>query len=333
LQRRSFIRLLGGAAALPLFRPPAVSAQQAERLPVVGYLNAQALSGVGTARYLAAFQRGLRDTGFVDGQNVAVDYQWAEWQYDRLPALAARLIESRAAVIVATGGDVAMRAAKAATTTIPIVFTTASDPVLGGLVASLNRPGGNLTGVTNLGVELVPKRLELMHELVPAAMEVALLINPNNPNTAASMDENQAAARTLGVGLHVLRAGTESELDTVIANWAQLRAGPLVMSSDAYFIGRSEQIGALTLRHAVPTISDWRDMASAGALLSYGSDNEDMYRRVGVYTGRILRGETPAELPVQQSTKLQLVINLKTAKALGITVPLTLLGRADEAIE
>jgi putative ABC transport system substrate-binding protein len=332
MRRRAFITLLGGAATSSLW-PHTARAQQ-PAMPIVGYLSGQARTAGGAARDLAAFQQGLREAGYVEGQNVVIEYRWAEGQYDRLPPLADELIGRPVAVIVAVGTDFATRAAKAATTTIPIVFHTAGDPVQSGLVASLNRPGDNLTGVTTLNVEVGPKRLELMHELLPpGATTIALLLNPNNPNSESVLREMQAAARILGVQLHVLRATTERDIEMVVANWAQLRAGPLVIGSDGYFSSRSEQIGALVLRHAVPAISGWRAFVAAGGLMSYGNDSNDANRLVGVYTGRILKGEKPADLPVQQSTKVEMFLNLKTAKALGITVPLKLLGRADEVIE
>jgi putative ABC transport system substrate-binding protein len=323
MRRRDFITLLGGAAAA---WPLAARAQQ-RGVPVVGFLNAQA-----SARDLLLFRQGMREAGLVEGQNVAIEYQTAEGHYDRLPALAAELVRRQVAMIVSTGTDIANRAAKAATTTIPIVFINASDPVAAGLVASLSRPGGNITGVTNLGVELSQKNLELMHELLPAATEVAFLCNPNNPNAEIILRETQAAARILGMQLHVLLASTERDLDMAFANWAQLRAGPLVISNDAFFGTRSEQIGALVLRYAIPTVSP-RESVAAGGLMSYGSDRKDMFRVVGGYAGRILKGEKPADLPVQQVSKVELIINIKTAKALGLTFPLTLLGRADEVIE
>jgi putative ABC transport system substrate-binding protein len=328
MRRRQFITLLGGAAAWPL----AARAQQRTR-PIVGYLNAQSPTAPGIARNLAAFQQGLREANYVDGQNVVIEYRWAEGQYDRLPELATQLVGRPVDVIAATGGDLSARSAMAATTTIPIVFTTSADPVQSGLVASLNRPGGNLTGVTNLGVELAPKRLELVHELVPTATDMALLINPNNANAETVLRETQSAAHVLNVQLHVLRASTERDIDMAFASWPQLRAAALVIGSDAYFTSRDEQIGALVLRHAVPTIYEQREYVAAGGLMSYGNDFNDLYRRAGVAAGRILRGDKPADLPVQQTTKVELIINLKTAKALGLTVPLTLLGRADEVIE
>ena len=330
MRRREFFGVLGGA----LTTWPHTARAQQPAMPIVGYLSGQARTAGGAARDLTAFQQGLREVGYVDGQNVVIEYRWAEGQYDRLPALADELIGRPVAVIVAVGTDFATRAAKAATTTIPIVFHTAGDPVKSGLVTSLNRPGDNLTGVTTLNVEVGPKRLELMHELLrPGATTIALLLNPNNPNSESVLSEAQAAARILGVQLHVLRATTERDIELVVANWAQLRAGPLVIGSDGYFSTRGEQIGALVLRHAVPAISGWRAFVDAGGLMSYGNDSNDANRLVGVYTGRILKGEKPADLPVQQSTKVELFLNLKTAKALGITVPLKLLGRADEVIE
>jgi putative ABC transport system substrate-binding protein len=282
---------------------------------------------------LAAFRQGLRAASYVEGQNVVIEYLWAEGQYDRLPALAAQLVGRPVAVIVATGSDFAVRAAKAATTTIPVVFNTAADPVAAGLVASLNRPGGNLTGVTNLNQELAQKNLELMREMVPAATDVALLLNPNNLYADTLLRETQAAARILGVQLHVLRASSEHDIDRAVADWAQRRAGPLVIGTDAYFSSRSDQIGALVLRHAVPAIFGSREFVAAGGLMSYGNAYVEMHRLLGGYAGRILKGEKPADLPVQQATKIELIINTKTAEALGLTFPLTLLGRADEVIE
>jgi putative ABC transport system substrate-binding protein len=254
---------------------------------------------------------------------------WAENQYDRLPALAADLVRRQVAVIAATGSVRSAQVAKAATTAIPIVFYTGGDPVGAGLVASLNRPGGNLTGVTTLGAELAPKRLELLHELVPAATVIAILVAPINSNAEAL----QKAARSLGLQIHFLPASAEREFDTVFASLLRLRAGGLVIGPDGLFISRSEQLAALALRHAVPTIFQFREFAAAGGLMSYGGNNTDQYRLVGVYTGRVLKGEKPADLPIQQSTKVELIVNLKTAKSLGITVPLSLLTRADEVIE
>jgi putative ABC transport system substrate-binding protein len=324
MKRREFFTLLGGAAvAWPL----AARAQSA--MPMIGFLNGA--SAWEYAHLAAAFRQGLGETGYGEGRNVLVDYRWAEGHYDRLPTLAADLVRRQVAVIAANGP--AVRAAKAATTTIPIVFAIALDPVEIGLVASLNRPGGNLTGVTSLGVQVGQKRLELLRELVPTATIFGLLVNRTSPNVEALSRDLQAAARTLGLQIHVLQASTERDFDTVFATLVQLRAGGLVIGADAFFNSRSEQIAALALRHTVPTITQDRGFAVAGGLMSYGSNLADSFRIMGVYTGRILKGEKPADLPVQQSTKVELVINLKTAKALGLTFPITLLGRADEVIE
>jgi putative ABC transport system substrate-binding protein len=324
LRRREFITLLSGAAAWPL-----TARAQQPAVPVIGFLNGASPGGY--AANVAAFRQGLKETGYVEGENVAIEYRWAEGQYDRMPAMAAELVRRQVAVIVAnTPGNLA---AKAATTTIPIVFTTASDPVQIGLVASLARPGGNVTGATQFGVEAVPKQLELAHELVPTATVIAVLVNPTNPNAETLLRDLQAAARILGVQLHVLHASAERDLDTVFASLGQLRAGALVIGIDPFFTSRSEQLAALALRHAVAAISVIREFVAAGGLMSYGGSNPGMYRIAGVYAGRILKGEKPADLPVQQATKVELIINLKTAKSLGLTVPLALLTRADEVIE
>ena len=265
---------------------------------------------------------------------MAIEYRWADDQNDRLPALAADLASRQVSVIAAPGSTPAALAAKAASTTIPIVFFTGANPVQVGLVASLNRPGGNLTGVTSLNVEVGPKRLELLHELIPTATVVALLVNPTNPPLAETLASDlQAAARSLGLQLHVLQARTEGDFDTVFANLVKLRVGGLVIGSDIFFVSRIEQLAALTVRHAVPAIFQYREFAASGGLMSYGGSLADSFRQVGTYAGRILKGEKPADLPVQQSTKVELFINLRTAKALGLTVPPTLLARADEVIE
>src|SRR5262245_26660634 len=323
--RREFVALLGGAtAAWPL----AARAEQAA-MPVIGFLSSvspaafQTLSG--------AFQNGLNEGGYVEGRNVAIEYRWAEGQYDRLPALAADLVGRRVAVIVAN--TAAAPVAKAATSTIPIVFTTGEDPVKSGLVLSLNRPGGNLTGVVSLNAEIGPKRLELLKELLPTAISIGLLVNPANPISETLTRDAQVASRMLGLQLHVLAAGTERELDSAFAELLQLRADALVIGADAFLSGRSGQLAALAARHAVPTVSPYRPFTTAGGLMSYGGSNADASRLTGVYAARILKGEKPADLPVQQSTKVEFVINLRTAKALGLTVPLPLLGRADEVIE
>jgi putative ABC transport system substrate-binding protein len=327
MRRREFITLLGGAAvAWPL----GARAQQ-PALPMVGFINPA--SPQSYARPLSAFLKGLGETGYVDGHNVAIEYRWAEGRNDRLPAMVADLVHRQVAVIAATSTSAAL-AAKAANTTIPIVFEMGDDPVRLGLVASLNQPGGNVTGVTQTNVEVAPKRLQLLHEVIPTARVMVLLVNPADPALAEmTTKEVQAAARTLGLELHVLNASTERDFDAVFAKLIQLRAGGLVIGGGPFLISRSEQLAALAARHAVPTIFQYREFAVAGGLLSYGSDITDSYRLAGVYTGRILKGDKPADLPVQQATKVEMIINLKTAKALGINVPNTLIGRADEVIE
>ena len=325
MERRRFITLFGGAAAV---WPLGARAQQSA-LPVVGFLNSRGPGGNETI--LGAFRRGLKETGFVEGQNVTIEYRWADNQYDRLPTLAADLVDRQVAVIVSNGPPI--RAAKAATSTIPIVFAVGFDPLTFGLVSSLSRPDGNLTGVSILDVEIGPKRLELLHELIPAAAAVALLVNPTTPAAEAIAIDVQEAARALGLKLHVLHAATDRDLDTVFATLTQLRADALIIGADPFFTSRSRRLGELTAAQRVPAISEFREFAAAGGLISYGTSLADAYRQVGIYTGRILKGERPSDLPVQQATKVELILNLKTAKALGITVPNTLLGRADEIIE
>jgi putative ABC transport system substrate-binding protein len=326
VRRREFITLLGGGAA---FWPLGARAQQPV-LPVVGFLNSASPDGY--APMVAAFRQGLKETGYVEGQNVAVEFRWAGGQYDRVPAMAAELIRRQVTVIAATSTPAAL-SAKAATTTIPIVFTMSGDPVKLGLVANLSRPDGNVTGVTQLNVEVGPKRLELAHELVPTATTIALLANPTNPISGTLLRDLQAAARSLGLQLHVLPASSERDIDGAFATLARLRLGVLVVSSDPLFTSRSEQLAALAVRHAIPTIYQNREFALAGGLMSYGGSTTDVYRLAGVYAGRILKGDKPADLPVQQATKIELFINLKTAKALGLTVPTALLVRVDEVIE
>jgi putative ABC transport system substrate-binding protein len=328
MKRREFITLFGGAAAN---WPLAVRAQQGA-MPVIGFLNAA--SAQSYAPVLAAFLKGLGEAGYVDGRNVAIEYRWAEGQNDRLPALAADLVQRQVAVIAATSTPAAL-AAKAATTTVPIVFETAADPVQLGLVSSLNRPGGNVTGVTQTNLEIAPKRLELLHEMLPAARVMAFLVDPSDPAVAeTTASQMLAAARTLGLELHVLNASTEGDLDAVFAKVGELRASGLVVSAGtAFFVSRSRQLAALAVQHAVPSVGANRTFVTAGGLISYGADIVEAYRLTGGYVARILKGEKAADLPVQQATKIELSINLKAAKALGITVPLPLLGRADEVIE
>jgi putative ABC transport system substrate-binding protein len=329
-RRRKFVAFLGGAAVAPLAWPLAARAQQAA-MPVIGFLNSSSPDADGDR--MRAYRRGLSETGYVEGRNVTIEYLWADDHNDRLSSMAVDLVRQRVNVIV-TGGTPATLAAKAATATIPIVFVLSTDPVEAGLVASLNRPGGNLTGVTGLNVELAPKKLELLHELLPSATILGLLVNPTNAIAAESEARTvQAAARILGLQLHVLRASTERDFDSAFASLAQLRAGALVIGSDLFFTSRSEQLAALTVRHAVPSIYQFREFAAAGGLMSYGGSITDWGHQAGIHTGRILAGAKPADLPVQQATKVELFINLKTAKALGLTVPPTLLVTANEVIE
>jgi putative ABC transport system substrate-binding protein len=326
MRRREFITLVGSAAAWPIVAP----AQQTA-MPVVGYLSAGSPDeGEPNA---AAFRRGLQEVGYVVGQNVAIEYRWADHQINRLPALAADLVQRHVTVIAAVTTPGAL-AAQTATTTIPIVFEMGSDPVRLGLVTNLNRPGGNVTGVTSLIVEVAPKRLELLHELLPTAKVMALVVNPDDRALAqAQAREVLSAARNRKLELHVLNARSESDFDAVFADIKRLRVGGLVIGGGSVFLRGIDKLAALTVRHAVPAIYQWRAFPVAGGLMSYGSDILDSYRLTGVYTGRVLKGENPAELPVVQATKFELVINLKTAKALGLNVPNTLIGRADEVIE
>jgi putative ABC transport system substrate-binding protein len=328
MRRRDFITLLGGTAfAWPL----AARAQQAA-MPVVGFLSSTSPDSY--AIRLRAFRQGLKEAGYVEGQNLAIEYRWAEGQNNRLPVLAAELVHRQVDVIVAGGGTPCAVAAKAATGTIPIIVEVAVDPVAIGFVASLDKPGGNITGVTNLNVEIGPKRLELMHELLPSVTVIGVLVNPANPALFEPFVQSlEAAANRLGLELHVLNASTDRDFDPVFAALVQLKAGALVIGPDVFFNSHIEQIAALAFGHALPAVYQYRPFVEAGGLLSYGSDETETYHLVGAYTGRILKGEKPANLPVVQSTKVELIINLKTAKAFGLTIPLTLLGRADEVIE
>jgi putative ABC transport system substrate-binding protein len=326
MRRREFIALVGATAVWPL-----AARAQAPPMPVVGVLFSDS-PYIRTSR-IAAFRKGLGEEGFVEGGNIAVEYRWAEAQNDRLPALAGDLVRQQVSVIASVGGIPSALAAQAATSTIPTVFLVGVDPVEAGLVASLNRPGGNLTGIATLNVELGPKRLELLHELVPKAKDIALLVNPTNPNAEIQTRDLQTAATSLGLKLHVLGASSERAFDAAFARMVEMRVGALVIGTGGPFIGRAEQLAELAIRHALPAIFLYRDFVAAGGLASYGASSDDGHRLVGVYTGRILKGEKPADLPVQQVTKVELIINLKTAKALGLTVPLPLVGRADEVIE
>jgi putative tryptophan/tyrosine transport system substrate-binding protein len=326
MQRREFITLLGGtAAAWPL----AARGQQPAR-PVIGYLSSGSQKDSDFA--VVPFRQGLEEAGFVEGRNVAIEYRWGENRNDRLPGLAADLVGKQPTVIVATSSP-AVLAAKAVTATIPIVFHTGFDPIAAGLVTSLNRPGGNLTGVTTLVEELAAKQLEVLHELVPTVTVVALLVNPDGPLAESTTRDVQAAARTLGLQLQVLHARSEREFETVFATLAKVKAGALMLGVDAFFNRRIEQLVALTIRHVVPTMYHNREFPAAGGLMSYGTNLAQANRQVGIYTGRILKNEKPGDLPVIQATRVELIINLRTAKALGITFPITLLGRADEVIE
>jgi putative ABC transport system substrate-binding protein len=322
MRRRELLLLLAGGMV-----PAQNLRAQQKPLPVIGYLGVAA-PGPYDPR-VAAFHQGLSETGYIEGQNVAIEYRWAEGHYDQLPALAADLVAHKVDVIVASGGPLPARAAKNATSTIPIIFATGGDPVDFGLVASLSRPGGNLTGVSLLANELMPKRIELLSELVPQAKLIAVLVNPNPTTT----DALQEAARAKGVRLHILTASTESEIDAAFVTFVGLHTGALLVGADLFFFGRREQLLGLAARHALPAMYEWREFAVAGGLISYGSSRMAAYRQVGIYVGKILDGAKPADLPIQQPTRFELVINLNTAKQLGLTIPPTILARADEVIE
>jgi putative ABC transport system substrate-binding protein len=327
MRRRDFIILLAGAMS---GWPSAVRAQQ-KAMPVIGFLSGGSPGPY--APYVAAFRQGLRETDYVEGQNVAIEYRWAEGRSDRLPTLAADLVGRKVDVIAIIGGTPAALAAKSATSTIPIVFNGVADPVGAGLVVSLARPGGNLTGFSNMTIELMPKLLELLSELVPQARVIALLVNPNNPNAEPLFRDVKEAARAKGVKLLVLKAGSEDEIDAAFASLVQRQADALVVDPDGFFSSRRGQLVALASRHVVPAIYAHRQFVAAGGLISYGIDDIPPARQVGIYAGKILKGAKPADLPVEQPTKFELVVNLKTAKALGLTIPPSILPRADEVIE
>jgi len=327
MKRRDFITLLGGAAAAAAVWPLAAHAQQAG-VPVIGFLNTDS-PGPG----VRGFHQGLSEVGYVEGRNVAIEYRWGEGRYDRLPAMASDLVRRQVTMIAATGGIPSVTAAKAATSTIPIVFNSGVDPVRAGLVASFNRPGGNLTGVISLNVEVVPKRLQLLHDAVPAATAIALLVNPTNQNAETLSADLVAAASALRLQTHIVRASTDRDLDALSETLAQLRVGALLIAPDPFFTGRPAQLAALALRNRLPAINTTRDFAEAGGLISYGPSFPEIYRQVGIYAGRILKGEKPGDLPIQQVTRFDLIFNLKTAKALGLAVPDNLLALADEVIE
>jgi putative tryptophan/tyrosine transport system substrate-binding protein len=326
MRRREFITLIGGAAIWPV----AARAQQ-PAMPVIGYLGAESPAAF-TSR-IRAFRQGLSEAGYYEDRNVAIEFRWAEGQHSRLPALAADLAAHQVTVIVAPGGAPAALAAKSATTTIPIVFEMGADPIAIGLVGSLSRPGGNITGVSSLSVEVTPKRLEFLHELVPGASTIAALINPTSPTAESQLKSLHTVAEARGVQLQILRAAKPQEFDAVFTAVVEQRAGGLVFASDTMFATHSEQLAALTMRHAVPAIQQSRDFTIAGGLMSYGGSFVESHRQAGIYTGRILNGDKPGELPVQQVTKVEFFINTKTAKAFGLTFPISLLGRADQVIE
>jgi len=332
MKRREFIALLGGAAAAPPLVWPLVARAQQASMPVIGFLHSA--SAAAFAAPLAAFRKGLSAAGYVEDRNVAIEYRWAEGQNDRLPALAAELVRRRVAVIVTPGSTAATLAAKAATATIPIVFVTGADPVKIGLVASLNRPGGNATGINDFGVEIGAKRLGLLHELLPGATRFGVLVNPDNPFiTESFVTQLQTAASAIGRQIEVVTASTNGDIDTAFATLVKKRADALLISPDALFVARRVQLITLAARHALPALYHRRELAEAGGLMSFGSDLPDQFRQTAAYVGRILKGEQPAEMPVQLPTKFEFVINLQTAKTIGIEIPATLLARADEVIE
>jgi putative ABC transport system substrate-binding protein len=327
MRRREFITIFASAARM---WPLDARAEQ-PAIPVIGFLSSA--SPKPCAGRVAGFRKGLNGSGYTDGQDVTIEFRWAEGQYDRLPVFAAELVSQKVAVIVSSGGDVAAIAAKAATSSIPIVTVSGTDPVKAGLVASFNRPGGNVTGASFVATELETKRLEILHDLVPTATVIGILVNPTNPAAESRSIDLQVAARALDLNIHILSASSESDLETAFATLIEQRAGALLVSTDSFFTSRRDRLVALAARHALPTIYAWREFVEAGGLASYGPIINEVYRQAGVYTGRILKGEKPADLPFVRPTKFELVINLKTATALGLTIPPLTLGRADEVIE
>jgi putative tryptophan/tyrosine transport system substrate-binding protein len=327
MRRREFITIFAGAAGM---WPGDARAQQSA-IPVIGFLSSASPNAY--AGRVAAFRKGLNESGYIDGQDVAIEFHWAQGQYDRLPVFAADLVHQKVAVIVSSGGDVAALSAKAATSSIPIVTVSGSDPVKAGLVASFNRPGGNVTGASFVATELETKRLEILRDVVPTAAVIGILINPTNPAAESRWQDLQVAARTLERNIHIVNASRESDLETAFATLIQQRADALLVSTDSFFTSQRDRLVALAGRHALPAIYPWREFVEAGGLASYGPSINEVYRQVGIYTARILKGEKPADLPFLRPTKFELVINLKTATALGLTIPQLILGRADEVIE
>jgi putative ABC transport system substrate-binding protein len=327
MRRREFITILAGVAGIWTLD---ARAQQSD-IPVIGFLSSA--SPKAYAGRVAGFRKGLNESGYIDGQNVTIEFRWAQGQYDRLPMFAADLVQQKVAVIVSSGGDVAALSAKAATSSIPIVTVSGSDPVKAGLVASFNRPGGNVTGASFVATELETKRLEILRDVAPTAAVIGVLINPSNPAAESRSKDLQMAARTLERNIHIVSASSESDLETAFATLIQQRADALLISTDSFFTSQRDRLVGLAARHALPTIYPWREFVEAGGLVSYGPIIDEVYRQVGIYTGRILKGERPADLPFLRPTKFELVVNLKTAAALGLTIPPLTLARADELIE
>jgi len=327
MRRREFITLISGSA----FASPVIAHAQQKTIPVIGFLSSASPNAY--AGRVTAFRKGLNESGYIDGKDVAIEFRWAKGQYDQLPVFAADLVRQKVAVILSSGGDIAALSAKAATSSIPIVTVSGTDPVQAGLVASFNRPGGNITGASFVATELETKRLEILRDLVPTAALIGVLINPTNPAAESRSKDLQAAARTLERNIHIVSAGSESDLEPVFATLIEQRASALLVSTDSFFTSQRDRLVALAVRHALPTIYSWREFVEAGGLVSYGPIINEVYREAGIYTARILKGEKPADLPFLRPTKFELVVNLKTADALGLTVPQTILARADEVIE